>query len=67
MNDMEEWSSNTRYSEESRACSNAGFEKLNKYYSRTQGAHLVATILDPRLKLEYFYEKGFANVDQTEI
>jgi hypothetical protein len=67
MDDMEEWSNNTRHSEESRAGANAAFEKLNKYYSRTQGAHLVDTILDPRLKLEYFYDKGFADIDHTGV
>jgi len=67
MDDMEDWRSNTRHSEESRAGANAAYVKLNKYYRRKQGAHLVATILDPHLNLEYFYDKGFADVGQTGV
>jgi hypothetical protein len=67
MDDMKDWSNNRSNSEASRAGTDAAFEKLNKYYKRTQGAHLVTTVLDPRLKLEYFYDKGFADVDQTGV
>lgn len=68
MDDMEDSSSNAKHSEESRSGSNAAFKKLNKYYMRTQGSYLVATILDPRLKLKYFYDKGiFADVDHTGV
>jgi hypothetical protein len=64
MDDMEEWSNNTRHSEEYRAGANAAFERVNKYYSRTQGAHLVATKLENPLtrypfEIGVFLRKGF--------
>jgi hypothetical protein len=59
MDDMEHWSSNAKYSEESRNGANAAFEKLNKYYMRTQDSYLVAAILYPSLKLEKYLRQGF--------
>jgi hypothetical protein len=56
---MEHWSSNAKYSEESRNGANAAFEKLNKYYMRTQDSYLVAAILYPSLKLEKYLRQGF--------
>ena len=37
----------------------AGKNKLQKYYDKTTNYHDIATVLDPRLKLEFFKRKNF--------
>ena len=46
-----------------KAAANAAIEKLKKYYVKTRAEiYPVATILDPRFKLRYYYEHGWENV-----
>ena len=42
-----------------REAAKAAVKKIEKYYDKTTGDHLVATILDPRLKLHYFTANGW--------
>lgn len=37
----------------------AGKNKLQKYYDKTTNYPDIATVLDPRLKLEFFKRKNF--------
>ena len=37
----------------------AGKKKLQKYYDKTTNYHDIATVLDPRLKLEFFKRENF--------
>jgi hypothetical protein len=46
-----------------RDCCRKALEKTNKYYKKTHLLHLIACVLDPRLGLDYFEEKGINKHD----
>lgn len=56
---LEELVKNDRKSKEIRTAAKKAFAKINKQYEKTTAVYLVATILDPRLKLQYFKSKGW--------
>ena len=57
---VEDWETGTfMYSEESRNAASAGKQKLLKYYQKTTEAYLVALVLDPRLKNDYFTDNNW--------
>ena len=42
-------------------------EKLNKYYEKTSTCNIIATICDPRLKLQHFERNGWSNCDGENL
>ena len=42
-------------------------EKLLEYYNKTNETYLIATILDPRLKLQYYKENGWEDDAVNDI
>jgi hypothetical protein len=42
-------------------------EKLLKYYNKTNNAYLIAVILDPRLKMQYFKDEEWDDELITKI
>jgi len=62
---LEKWSSEEKNSEESKAGANAAIEKLTEYYEKLTPTYLVATVLDPRCKLQYFRRNGWETGDDN--
>lgn len=55
----EDWINNTSKSSITVAGAKAAMAKLDSYYTKTASVQLVATILDPSLKIEYFTDHGW--------
>lgn len=60
---VEDWERNKKKSNETREGAKAALAKLSKYYNETTPIYLVCTVLDPRLKLDYFVENGWEEGD----
>ena len=50
----ESWANDTKKSAEMRQSATRAKEKIEKYYEKCTDVYLVATVLDPRMKIEYF-------------
>ena len=55
------WSQDERKSIETRNASLQALEKLVKYYEKTTKINIIATVMDPRLKVDYFRRQGWSN------
>ena len=51
---LEKWNLDADHSTESREAALVATEKLKKYYKRLTSVYIVSTVLDARLKVEYF-------------
>ena len=51
---LEKWNLYADHSMESREAALVATEKLKKYYKRRTSVYIVSTVLDARLKVEYF-------------
>ena len=76
LNLVEDWKNKNYKSLITRQGASNAYDKLYKYYERTTPIYLVATVLDPRMKLQYFIdhgwkeaseEFGFVNLIDTKI
>jgi hypothetical protein len=45
----------------------AGKNKLQIYYDKTTNYHDIATVLDPRLKLEFFKRQNFKRIYVSSV
>lgn len=64
MDTTEDLSMDFTKSTESRRAARLAFDKLINYYDKTTPLYLVATVLDPRLKLVYFQQNGWEEGDE---
>ncbi len=56
-NENENNNENNELKQAAKVCKN----KLLEYYNKTNNTYLIATILDPRLKLEYYQNNNWRN------
>ncbi len=56
---LENWAANEKNSAETRAGASAAIDKLSEYYNKLSPTYLVASVLDPRIKLHYFKKNGW--------
>lgn len=59
MDNLEAIQSDANKSEDLKNAAGAAFKKIEKCYNKTTPVYLVATVLDPRLKLDYFIRHGW--------
>ena len=67
MSDLKACSENSLKTIAVRAAALAAYDKLNKYYEKTSTCNIIATICDPRLKLQYFERNGWSNCDGENL
>lgn len=63
LNFLEDWANDSSHSSTSKSAAFAAISKLTKYYDKTTEVYLVSTVLDPRLKLNYFIKNGWEDGD----
>lgn len=62
---LENWTADKKNSEATKEAAYAAIEKLTEYYEKLTPTYLVATVLDPRCKLQYFRRNGWENGDDA--
>lgn len=55
----EDWAADTSHSKETVEGANAARVKLLDYYVKTSEVHVVAIVLDPRLKMDHFIDNSW--------
>ena len=58
LEDLEDWSTDSRKSTEMQQGAKRALSKIEKYYDKCTDVFLVATALDPRMKLDYFRQRN---------
>ena len=73
LNFVEDWKLNVHKHKETRKGAEAAFEILHRNYDKTTPIYMVATILDPRHKMNYFTHNGWdvgedgSNLIETKV
>ena len=61
------WSRDETQSIEIRHAAVIALDKLIKYYDKTSDIYLIATVMDPRLKINIFQRQGWADVNGKNL
>lgn len=64
LDNVEDWRADKSKAAEIQKAAELVFDKLMKYYEKTTPIYLLATVLDPRLKLMYFKGHGWEIGDE---
>ena len=64
MDTVEEWAIDPSKQQVTRNAANSAAIKLLAYYEKTTSVYILATIIDPRLKIIYFTENGWEIGDE---
>ena len=57
---LEDWIVKEGHTIETRRAARAALRKLKEYYNRLTPVYIISTVMDPRLKLDYFLRNGFS-------
>ena len=57
---VQDWDMKEGHTLETKRAAQAALRKLKEYYNRLTPVYIISTVMDPRLKLDYFLRNGFS-------